>query len=168
MTGIALGYLQNVSYSISQAISIYNLKEVATANRLVGLLQNKEIVPWARTTKQGQIIENIAFAVPMELMATWSNRSYKGLPWPLARRNPREAADTARILQKAILVTGLTDSNNDSVNFYLVPNDNPSIFSDNQNSTESLVVRALESIADSLEKITKGLKVSNTGTAKSD
>jgi|GraSoiStandDraft_48_1057284.scaffolds.fasta_scaffold202605_2 hypothetical protein len=138
---------------VAPAISIYDLKSVGTAQKLAKLLARGKVVPLARTRSTGEVIEFIGFAVPEEALLGKAMRSQSTFEWRRLRRHPREAVETARLLQRALEISGLEDDVGDEVTFLIVPDDSEALFTDIEEDRETAKVMALQRLAASLEEL---------------
>jgi hypothetical protein len=98
------------------------------------------------------------FAVPPEALAAKARTSSSTFSWGRIRRNPREASEAARILQRALWVSeGLKNDDDEVVPFFVVPDDAEPKFSDLEEDREQLKVHALQRMAEAMEELSKGI-----------
>lgn len=152
---ISPGFVPVRSLRMVDPVSIYDLKSTEAAENLATSLGRGRVVPLARTKSSGEVIEILCFAVPAKLVAGKAPRSRTTFSWRTLRRNPREAAETARLLQRALKIEGLQDEDHNDVNFFVVPDDTRPRFSDIEEDEDAAKVVALRRIADGIEELNR-------------
>jgi hypothetical protein len=152
---VAPGFVPARSLRMVDPVSIYDLKSTETAEHLATSLSRGKVVPLARTKSSGEVIETLCFAVPADFVAGKAPKSSTAFSWRTLRRNPREAAETARLLQRALEIEGLQDDDGNDVSFFVVPDDTRPRFSDLEEDEDAAKVAALRRIADGIEELNR-------------
>lgn len=152
---IAPGFVAPRSIRMTDPVSIYDLKATETAEHLVTWLGRNKIIPLARTKSSGEVIEIICFAVPDDLLVNKAPKSASIFSWRTLRRNPREAAETARLLQRALEIDDLKDDDDNEFKFFIVPDDTRPLFSDLREDEDAAKVAALRRIADGIDELSR-------------
>lgn len=159
---IADGFLsKKITPTYAPEQSVYHLKETTASEELADALKSEMIVPLARTKKDGGVIEAICYAVPTDLLSSRASKSRSVFQWRRFRRNPREGAEAARILHRALEINGLKDRAGNSVEFYIVPNDEEPLFTDLEEDREEATLQVRRNQAEDIARLANAVETLN-------